>query len=144
MLAANRDRSNVPPDDLQAAPVRAVPAVTTEGLGKYTAVVGSQPNPAGVTQQHTASQEPRRVPVTVPIQYPQFTIATHAKTGEAGVSASQSDLFAHAKAKPESAAANLHGNVHWQREDHGQTSHIQDDARQQYQAAQNGIGGELS
>lgn len=64
MLAASGVGSNVPPQNLQTAPLPAVATVTTYGLSEYAAVLVANTNPAQVAQHEAARQEAGMQPVT--------------------------------------------------------------------------------
>lgn len=128
MLAANRDCSNVPPDDLQATPVHAVPAVSSHELGKDMALVGANANPAGATQQHTPGQQRPRLPVALPIEYAQIAVAADAQTRVSSVRAPQSNLLMHAVDDTKNGAAGRYESMHGQQQYHDQGSCVQEEA----------------
>ena len=55
--------SNVPPQNLQTAPLRAVAAVATQGLCENAAALVANANPAHMTQHEAARQEVRMQPI---------------------------------------------------------------------------------
>ena len=63
MLAASGVGSNVPPQNLQTAPLRAVAAVATQGLCENAAALVANANPAQVAQHEAARQEAGMQPV---------------------------------------------------------------------------------
>lgn len=65
MLAASPLRSNVSPDDLQPAPVVAIPTRSANGLGKNTTGPRAQPDPAPPAQQHAVREQRDRPPLPI-------------------------------------------------------------------------------
>jgi len=76
MLAASKLGSNVPPNNLQAAPVMALTGITPNQLKKILAIGALKSQPAQISQQHTARLQCRRHP---------FLIAIKDLCGSAGV-----------------------------------------------------------
>ena len=68
MLAASRVRSNVPPQNLEATPVAAVPAAAAYGLGEHPAVLVTDTKPAVMAQHEAPGQQPGRLPPAAPVQ----------------------------------------------------------------------------
>jgi hypothetical protein len=62
MLAASKLGSNVPPNNLQPAPVMTLTGVTSDEFKKNLAVGASNPQPTKPPQQQTACLQGRRLP----------------------------------------------------------------------------------
>ena len=67
MLAASIAGSNVPPDDLQTAPILAFTTAAAHELGKHEPASVADTNPAEPAQQNTAGEESGLVPVSVAV-----------------------------------------------------------------------------
>jgi len=65
MLAASVGRTNVSPDDVQTTPVTGLLAIRAYELGENTPGTAFKANPSDASQQDTAGDEARRVPLKI-------------------------------------------------------------------------------
>ena len=104
MLAASRSRTNVPPDNVQTAPILTFTATSTNRLCALLALLDLEANPADAPQQYTAGQEPRRVPVAPRVKQQDFAIGSHTQTTATHKTAAHPDELAHEKGQPADTA----------------------------------------
>lgn len=112
MLAASKTGSNVPPDYLQATPVRILSAVAANRLRKSSTAGRTQHYPANPPQQQTAGQKPRRLPRALSAQQPQVTAGGKAQPTAARVTATQPGKFAVTEAQPAAAGGEQYQRMH--------------------------------
>ena len=68
MLAASISRSNVPPNDLQAAPILTLAAVASKQLSERAAIGRLETQPSDSLQKHAAILQLRRYPNGIAIE----------------------------------------------------------------------------
>ena len=106
MLAASHLSSNVPPDDLQVAPVVALLAVCANQFGKHVPGGGSHTQPTYRLQQDAAGYELHRMPFMVGIENPDLTICNELQPGAPGPGAAQMKQFPQSHEAPQNYAEN--------------------------------------
>ena len=89
MLAASLSGSNVPPDNLQPAPLAGLATRAPERFRKPPARPGPQSYPAPATQQHAVGLEPPRQPFAVGSEHRERTVGVHAQRDARGPAAAQ-------------------------------------------------------
>lgn len=139
MLAASRSRSNVPPDDLQTAPVIAFTAATANQLRASLANPGLQAYPADPPEQHAAGQKPGRVPVAERVKQQQFTTGRHAQTTAKRMAADHLYEFPGTQGQPAARSRNQYHRVKRHGEDQRDADGARTSAGQEHDTAQRGI-----
>lgn len=106
MLAASSSGTNVPPDDLKAAPVPALASVAAKQLRMHDAIDGLKANPGQMLEHDTAAEECRRTPLLIFAANEQVTTGKYPYLRAIEVSSPQSiELIATDKAPGESTCA---------------------------------------
>ena len=139
MLAASLSGSNVPPDDLQPAPLARLATRTPERLRKRPARPGPEPYPAPAAQQHAVGLESPRRPFAIGSQHRDSAVGVHAESDARGPATSQRPELRANNNRPRSSPAQAQGkrrleprNDHKADERRGHTGPL-------YEAAQSGI-----
>lgn len=139
MLAASRSRTNVPPDNLQTAPILTFTATSANRLCALLALLDLEANPTDAPQQHTAGQKTRRVPVALRIKQQDFAVGSHAQTTATYKTATHPDEFAHTKGQPADTAGDQQQPVERQGEYQCDAGRAEDTTGKKDQPAQHCI-----
>jgi hypothetical protein len=107
MLAASSDRSNVPPDHLEAAPILAFAAVSPDKfrIGWHIWRIDAQPGKA--RQNHTPRAEPGRLPGSVATFALDVTARSDAQAATPFITPPQGTPLAAAQTQPYRGTAQL-------------------------------------
>lgn len=110
MLAASDLSSNVPPDDLQAAPVRALLAICADQFGNHRPGDGPDTEPTHRTQQDTAGNELRRMPLEIGPEDLDLAIGNKPERDTAGPCPAQENQFPQGGEAPQGHSKDTQGN----------------------------------
>lgn len=97
MLAASQGPSNVPPDNLQAAPIIAFTAVATDELRAVLARIRTTTNPGVPAQHNSAGPKPRGTPATIVAEQPEPAVGHDPETTAQDESTPEQDELPRAK-----------------------------------------------
>jgi len=100
MVAASSGRSNVPPDNLQAAPILAFVATCADEFGIWPRAGWRDAQPGETRQDHAARAQPRRLPAAVPTLPLDGPTCSDAQDPAPGISAPERQPFVAAKTGP--------------------------------------------
>jgi len=106
MLAASDLSSNVPPDDLQAAPIPELLVLRANRFGKYMTRSCFQTQPTRRSQQDTAGYELRRMPLMIEIENLDLPIRNELQPDAPRPCAAQFSQFPQGDEAPQNYAEN--------------------------------------
>ena len=110
MLAASVGRTNVSPDDVQTTPVTGLLAIRAYELGENTPGTGFQANPSHPSQQDTAGDEARRMPLKIRPTNLDCTIRSESQRYAAGPGTAENNKFPESSEAPQRGACSAQSN----------------------------------
>jgi hypothetical protein len=135
MVAASSDRSNVPPDHLETAPILAFTAITANefSIGSHTRGFDAQPCQA--RQDHAARAQPGRPPGPIGALALHVPPCSDAQAAAPGIAAPKCMPLPTAQAEPYRGQESLDFDGNRQEWHEPEAGHAQNSAAQQHEAS---------
>jgi len=131
MLAASTLGSNVPPDNLQAAPLRALTGIAPDEFKKSLTAGTLQPQPTQISEQHTARLQRRRNPFLFTIKDSNRSAAIDSNTVTVTISPLQIVKLKSPSCDPDKTPCRPNRGTEVKRQNKDQTSSDKQSSRRQ-------------
>jgi len=128
MLAASPSSSNVPPDNLQPAPIGAFTSIPRQQLAKDRSALVTQAYPADLSEKNATGFALGRSPLPIHSEGRDFTLRVEAQPPAFSPATANSAVFDDRCHDPYRAGGQTNPKVNWQLQDNDNTDHAEQDA----------------
>jgi hypothetical protein len=139
MVAASSDRSNVPPDHLEAAPLLTFAAITANEFGVRSHIAGFDAQPGQARQNQAARAQPGRLPGAVPALALDVPPCSDPQAAASRIALPECLPLTAAQGEPCRGQESLELDGDRQQRREPEAGHAQNSAAQQYETAQSRV-----